>query len=65
VVLWEKMGRLNKRTLLKWFSSHPAGTDRIAEIRRNLPAVLTLYARSKGVAAKTLPPYQSGASTSR
>jgi Zn-dependent protease with chaperone function len=65
VALWEKMGRLNKRTPLKWFSSHPAGTDRIAEIRRNLPAVMPLYARSKGVAAKALPPYQGSPSTSR
>ncbi len=65
VVLWEKMARLNKRTPLKWFSSHPAGADRIAEIKRNLPAVLPLYARTKGVAAKALPPYQNNASNSR
>jgi predicted Zn-dependent protease len=43
----------------QWFSTHPAGKNRIAEIRQHLPEVLPLYAKAKGAEPAALPPYQS------
>jgi predicted Zn-dependent protease len=43
VSLWRKMGEASKRAPPQWLSTHPAGTNRIAEIERQLPAVMPLY----------------------
>lgn len=59
VALWKKMGMLNKGAPPQWLSTHPAGKNRIAEIEKNLPAVMPLYARSKSLSLAALPPYQS------
>jgi Zn-dependent protease with chaperone function len=59
IALWQKMDQLEKHTSPKWLSTHPAGTDRIAQIRKHLPDVLPLYAKAKGVSPKALPPYRS------
>ena len=59
VALWQKMGMVNKGAPPQWLSTHPAGTDRIAEIRRHLPEVMPLYAHAKGVDLASLPPYQT------
>ncbi len=59
VVLWQKMGFVNKKAPPKWLSTHPAGKDRINEIRKHFPEVLPLYARTKGVAPSNLPAYKS------
>lgn len=64
VVLWQKMGALNKRAPPAWLSTHPSGDNRIAEINQNMNLLLPLYARSKGVAVAALPPYR-GAPTTR
>ena len=59
IALWQKMGMVNKGAPPQWLSTHPAGTDRIAEIRRHLPEVMPLYAHAKGVDLATIPPYQT------
>ncbi|WMW81063.1 M48 family metallopeptidase [Undibacterium cyanobacteriorum] len=59
VALWQKMGYVNKNSPPKWLSTHPAGKDRINEIRKHFPEVMPLYARAKGVSMESLPPYKS------
>lgn len=59
IALWQKMDQLEKRASPKWLSTHPAGSDRIAQIRQHLPDVLPLYAKAKGTSIKSLPPYRS------
>lgn len=59
VALWQKMGKSSQNAPPQWLSSHPAGQNRIAEMRKQLPAVMPLYAKTKGVAQKSLPPYRS------
>jgi predicted Zn-dependent protease len=47
ITLWKKMGQqAGKNAPPEWFSTHPAGTTRIAELERNLPRVMPLYERS-------------------
>lgn len=62
IALWQKMDQLEKRTSPKWLSTHPAGSDRIAQIREHLSDVLPLYAKAKGMSLKALPPYRSNVS---
>ncbi|MFC0351186.1 M48 family metallopeptidase [Undibacterium danionis] len=59
VVLWQKMGVVNKKAPPKWLSTHPAGTDRINEIRKHFPEVMPLYAKAMGTSIDSLPPYRS------
>lgn len=59
ITLWQKMGMVNKSAPPQWFSTHPAGTNRIAEIQKHLSAVMPLYASAHGTRADSLPPYQS------
>lgn len=59
VVLWQKMGMMNKQTPPKWLSTHPAGADRINEIRKHFSEVLPLYAKAMGVEQSALRPYRS------
>ncbi|WP_395009618.1 M48 family metallopeptidase, partial [Undibacterium sp.] len=59
VTLWQKMGVVNKKAPPKWLSTHPAGEDRIKEIRKHFPEVMPLYARTKGTNLASLPPYRS------
>lgn len=59
VVLWQKMGTVSQGGEFQWLSTHPAGETRIAEMRRNLPKVMPLYAQSKRTTADRLPPYTS------
>ena len=46
VTLWKKMGQQGKNAPPEWFSTHPAGASRIAELERNLPRVMPLYERA-------------------
>jgi predicted Zn-dependent protease len=57
--VWEKMGAASKGAPPQWLSTHPAGTSRIAEIRKHLDETLPLYARAKGLSLDNLPPYTS------
>lgn len=59
IALWQKMGMLNKSAPPQWLSTHPAGANRIAEMRTHLPEVMPLYAQGKGTGVKALPPYRS------
>lgn len=43
ISLWRKMGQASKGAPPQWLSTHPAGKNRIAEIERQLPAVMPLY----------------------
>jgi predicted Zn-dependent protease len=59
VALWQKMAMISKSAPPQWFSTHPAGKNRIAEIERHLPQVMPLYAKAKGQPLTSLPPYQT------
>ena len=61
IVLWKKMGSLNKSAPPAFLSTHPSGSDRIAEMNSHMAQVLPLYARSKGVSVEQLPAYRSPA----
>ena len=47
ITLWQKMAAQNKGAPPQWLSTHPAGKNRIAEMEKNLPKVLPLYAQAK------------------
>jgi len=55
VTLWEKMTAANKGAPPQWLSTHPSGNNRIAEMRRNLPAVMPIYERTRKTAARPAP----------
>ena len=59
VMLWQKMGMRNTGAPPQWLSTHPAGENRIAEIRKHLPEVMPLYAKAKQLPLAQLPAYQS------
>ncbi len=63
IALWQKMAAVGKNAPPQWLSTHPAGKNRIADIRKHLPEVLPLYAKAKGAAPSDLPPYQSNSKT--
>ena len=53
------MGMLNKNAPPQWLSTHPAGNNRIAEMRTHLPEVMPLFARVKATDINSLKPYRS------
>lgn len=59
VALWQKMGAINKSQPISFLSTHPTGKDRIANMNKNMPLVLPVYARAKGLDPKNLPKYHS------
>lgn len=59
IVLWQKMGMVSQNNMPQWFSTHPAGKNRIAEMQKHMPSVMPLYAKTKGKPLTELPPYQS------
>jgi Zn-dependent protease with chaperone function len=54
VTLWRKMSSASNKTPPQWLSTHPSGTDRIAEIERQLDRVMPLYAKAIGVSLDQL-----------
>ncbi len=50
ITLWQKMMAASKGEPLPWFSTHPSGSNRIAEIERHLPQVMPIYERTQGTA---------------
>ena len=59
IVLWRKMALLEKRTPIELLSTHPGGTNRIADMEAHMNVLLPVYARTKGTTAAKLPPYQT------
>jgi predicted Zn-dependent protease len=59
VALWQKMGMASKGAPPQWLSTHPAGSDRIAEIQRHLPEVMPLYAHAKGLDLNAITAYKT------
>jgi predicted Zn-dependent protease len=59
VALWQKMGAINKSQPISFLSTHPTGKDRIANMNKNMPLVLPVYARAKGLDPNNLPKYHS------
>lgn len=57
IALWQKMSIVSKNAPMEWLSTHPAGKTRIAEMQKNMPSVMPLYAKVKGVQQSSLPPY--------
>ncbi len=53
ISLWQKMGQASGGGgNLAWFSTHPAGKDRIGDIRRHLPQVMPLYENARKATEK-------------
>lgn len=59
VALWRKMAMLEKSAPPQWLSSHPSGSNRIAQIEKTLPQVMPVYARAVNAKPGALPPYRS------
>lgn len=59
IALWQKMSMVNRNAPPQWLSTHPAGKNRIAEMRKHLSEVLPLYAKAKGTTQASLLPYRS------
>lgn len=62
ITLWQKMGSVAGGAPMEFLSTHPSGTTRIAELEKQIPNVLPLYARAKGVSVAQLPAYRSNVS---
>ena len=65
VALWTKMGQLNQGQPLEFLSTHPSGNSRIDDMNRNMPLVLPVFARARGLDPNALPPYHSMAISRR
>lgn len=59
IALWEKMSQLNQAQPLPFLSTHPSGTTRIDDMNRQMPLVLPVFARARGLDANSLPAYHS------
>jgi predicted Zn-dependent protease len=62
ITLWQKMGAAGGGAPIEFLSTHPSGTSRIAELEKQIPNVLPLYARAKGTTIAKLPPYRTNVS---
>ena len=47
ITLWQKMAAESKGAPPQWLSTHPAGSNRIAEMQKNLPRVMPLYEQAR------------------
>jgi len=61
IALWQKMGAVNSAQPLEFLSTHPSGETRIEDMQKNMPLVLPVYARVRGLDVNKLPPYQATA----
>lgn len=59
IVVWQKMAAQNKGAPPAWLSTHPGGSERIRAMNEHMNVLLPLYARSKGVSTRQLPPYRT------
>lgn len=68
LVLWQKMAAQDKggkSAQPAFLSTHPSGPERIGQMQAHMAQVLPVYARTKGVAVDTLPPYRGNALAAR
>src|SRR5471032_2262916 len=59
IALWQKMSAVNKSQPLPFLSTHPSGSKRIADMEKNLPLVLPVFARARGIDPGAIPKYHS------
>lgn len=59
VALWQKMGAVNAQQPMEFLSTHPSGNSRIQDMQKQMPLVLPVYARARGLDVNKLPPYQA------
>jgi predicted Zn-dependent protease len=59
VALWQKMGAVNARQPMEFLSTHPSGNSRIEDMQKQMPLVLPVFARVRGLDVNKLPPYQT------
>jgi predicted Zn-dependent protease len=61
IVLWQKMGSLNKGAPPAWISTHPGGRERMEQMQSHMDVLLPLYARARGTSVRQLPQYRTTA----
>jgi predicted Zn-dependent protease len=59
LALWQKMGAVNSQEPMEFLSTHPSGESRIQDMQKQMPLVLPVYARVRGLDVNKLPPYQT------
>ncbi|WP_028102377.1 M48 family metallopeptidase [Pseudoduganella violaceinigra] len=59
IALWQKMSAINAQQPMEFLSTHPSGNSRIEDMQRQMPLVLPVYARVRGLDVNKLPPYQA------
>lgn len=59
VALWQKMSAVNAQQPMEFLSTHPSGNSRIQDMQKQMPLVLPVYARVRGLDVNKLPPYQA------
>ena len=59
VALWQKMGAVNAQQPMEFLSTHPSGNSRIQDMQKQMPLVLPVFARVRGLDVNKLPPYQT------
>ncbi|WP_426341309.1 M48 family metallopeptidase [Pseudoduganella sp. S-14] len=59
IALWQKMGAVNAQQPMEFLSTHPSGNSRIQDMQKQMPLVLPVYARVRGLDLNKLPPYQT------
>ena len=59
IALWQKMSAVNAQQPMEFLSTHPSGNSRIQDMQKQMPLVLPVYARQRGLDVNKLPPYQT------
>ncbi|MGW8390485.1 M48 family metallopeptidase [Pseudoduganella sp. HUAS MS19] len=59
IALWQKMSAVNAQQPMEFLSTHPSGNSRIQDMQKQMPLVLPVYARVRGLDVNKLPPYQT------
>lgn len=59
IALWQKMGAVNAQQPMEFLSTHPSGNSRIQDMQKQMPLVLPVFARQRGLDVNKLPPYQT------
>ena len=59
IALWQKMSAVNAQQPMEFLSTHPSGNSRIQDMQKQMPLVLPVYARVRGLDVNRLPPYET------